>query len=461
MKKKNCEKPITKLLNKNNKCIENRQEMTEEFNNFFPNIGPTLANKIPSANICNPIVDSSSHQNSFFLERISPIEVFREIMHLKENKANGSENIPTKYIKLAGELLAPMLCNTFNQCLLKGKFPKNLKIAKIKPIYKSGPKELMTNYRPVSMLSPFAKIFERLINNRLTSYLSQFNIINQEQFGFQKEHSTSLLIADVISQIKILKEKKHHNCVILLDLKKAFDTVDHKTLFTKLQNYGIRGNALDLFQDYLSNRQQYVTLHNVASSAKTIKCGVPQGSVLGPTLFTIYIDDIVHASGFTTRLFADDTALILSDSNLTTLEGKVKAELIKITHWLTTNKLTLNYSKTTYILVKNTKNKDDVETSFSLSVNNNIIKKANAAKYLGIIIEPNLKRNLQIQSLCIKLSKAAGIISKLRHYVDMSTLRLIYFSLVHLHVLYGILSWGSEFSTNLQTIPYKIKLLQS
>ena len=115
----------------------------------------------------------------------------------------------------------------------------------------------------------------------------------------------------------------------------------------------------------MSNRQQYVTLHNVASSAKTIKCGVPQGSVLGPTVFTIYINDIVHASGFTTRLFADDTALILSDSNLTTLERKVKAELIKITHWLTTNKLTLNYSKTTYILVKNTKNKDDVETNFS------------------------------------------------------------------------------------------------
>ena len=208
MKKKNCEKPITKLLNKNNKCIENRQEMTEEFNDFFLNIGPTLANKIPSANICNPIVDSSSHQNSFFLEPISPIEVFREIMHLKENKANGPENIPTKYIKLASELLAPMLCNIFNQCLIKGKFPKNLKIAKIKPIHKSGLKELMTNYRPISMLSPFAKIFERLINTRLTSYLSQFNIINQEQFGFQKEHSTSLLIADVISQIKILKEKK-------------------------------------------------------------------------------------------------------------------------------------------------------------------------------------------------------------------------------------------------------------
>ena len=242
----------------------------------------------------------------------------------------------------------------------------------------------------------------------------------------------------------------------MLDLKKAFDTVDHKILLTKLQNYGIRGNALDLFQDYLSNRQQYVTLHNVASSAKTIKCGVPQGSVLGPTLFTIYINDIVHASGFTTRLFADDTVLILSDSNLTTLERKVKAELIKITHWLTTNNLTLNYSKTTYILVKNTKNKDDVETSFSLSVNNNIIKKANAAKYLGIIIEPSLKWNLQIQSLCIKLSKTAGIISKLRHYVDMSTLRLIYFSLVHSHVLYGILSWGSEFSTNLQTIQNKI-----
>ena len=132
----------------------------------------------------------------------------------------------------------------------------------------------------------------------------------------------------------MLKEKKHHSCVIFLDLKKAFDTADHKLFLLKFQKSGIRGNALSLFQDYLSNRQQYVTLNDVTSSRKTIKCGVPRGSVLGPTLFTVYINDIVHASHFTTRLFADDTALILSDTNLTILEMKVKSEMQKIVHWL-------------------------------------------------------------------------------------------------------------------------------
>ena len=192
MRKPNCAKPINKLLNNNNRCITNYQQITEEFNEFFLNISPALANKIPSSNICHPVTDPSSQQNSFFMEPTSPIEVYRELMHLKENKANGPENIPTKYIKLASELIATALSHIFNQCLLEGKFPKKLKIAKIKPIHKSEPKELTTNYRPISMLSPFAKVFERLTNRRLTSYLSEFSIIKQEQCGFQKEHSTSL-----------------------------------------------------------------------------------------------------------------------------------------------------------------------------------------------------------------------------------------------------------------------------
>ena len=173
----------------------------------------------------------------------------------------------------------------------------------------------------------------------------------------------------------MLKGKKNHSCVIFLDLKKAFDTVDHKLLF-KLQKCGVRGNVLSLFQDYLSNGLQYVTLNNVTSSTKTIKCGVPQGSVLGPTLFTIHINDIVLASHFTTRLSADDPALILSDTNLTTLEMKVKSEMQKIVYWLNQNKLTLNYSKTTYLIVNNAlRSKNKRKSSFSVSINNNVIKK--------------------------------------------------------------------------------------
>ena len=199
------------------------------------------------------------------------------------------------------------------------------------PVHKSGKHSLLNNYRPISLLSPISKIFESLISKWLTKYFEDSNIISDHQFGFSKSHSTSHAITDIYSQISSNKDHDYHTCVILLDLRKAFDTVNHSILLKKLEIYGIRVNVLELFNHYLSNRSQFVYVNNTALNKLKIKCGVPQGSNLGSILFSLYINDLPEVSEFDIKLFADDTVLLMRDKNLQKLNETAK-KLKKLIH---------------------------------------------------------------------------------------------------------------------------------
>ena len=195
-----------------------------------------------------------------------------------------------------------------------------------------GPTHKTTNYRPISILSPFSKIFEKIIYNRLNNYFSTHNVLAKEQFGFRTKHSTNHVISDVTNKLQNLRDNNYSTCLILLDLSKAFDTVNHKILLNKLEKYGIRGNSLTLIRSYLTNRKQTVHINNTYSLQQTLTCGVPQGSILGPLLFSIYINDLPKASKFETRLYADDTALMLSEVKINELNENVNRELVKVEH---------------------------------------------------------------------------------------------------------------------------------
>ena len=215
---------------------------------------------------------------------------------------------------MTSEITSSLLSNLFNKCILRGSFPNRLKIAKVTPLYESGPTHKTTNYRSISILSPFSKIFEKIIYNRLNNYFSTHNVLAKEQFGFRTKHSTNHVISDVTNKLQNLRDNNYSTCLILLDLSKAFDTVNHKILLNKLEKYGIRGNSLTLIRNYLTNRKQTVHINNTYSLQQTLTSGVPQGSILGPLLFSIYINDLPKASKFETRLYADDTALMLSEN---------------------------------------------------------------------------------------------------------------------------------------------------
>ena len=443
---------ISKMVNKDNVTVTG-SEICNTLNDYFVNIGPSLSEGIDSSN--SLLKDNiSSNVNSLFLQPIVPAKVYQEIHNLSIKKSAGPENVPIKFYSMANECISNLLCCLFNLCIENVFFPSTLKLAKVIPMYKSGKHCSPNNYRPISLLSPVSKVFEGLISKRLLGFLNENNIIADQQFGFRKKHATTHVVTDVYTQISNNLDVKKHTCIILLDLRKAFDTVNHSILLQKLEKYGIRGNVLQFFQSYLSKRLQFVFVNNYKSHEKEVKCGIPQGSNLGPILFSLYVNDIPAITKFSVRLFADDTVLIMSNSDLKELNKTANCELKKIEKWLSVNKLTLNYSKTSFMLFSP---KSKCANDFSLSMRGKKINEVVEAKYLGIHVDEKLNWNVHIQNICKKISQYCGIFYNLSHCIHQNHLQLLYHALVYPHLLYGILTWGS---TN-DTIIHPLQVLQN
>ena len=236
-------------------------------------------------------------------------------------------------------------------------------------------------------------------------------------------------------------------CAIFLDLAKAFDTVSHTILLRKLEKYGIRGNSLNLLKSYLNGRSQFVKINNSSSAYMEIEFGVPQGSILGPLLFLIYINDLPNASNFFIRLFADDTFLCAQNENIIKLENEVNSELQKVYNWLVSNKLTLNVSKSKFMIVSRKR-----QCSMTIKINDENLEKCDSYKYLGVYIDKDLCWRPHVNYLCKKISKVCGAISELRHCVGIDTLKTIYYALVNSYIRYGILIWGCASSAVLQPL---------
>ena len=420
----------------------NSKEIAEEFNNFFVNIGNSMAKFIPPVDyIFPPITSCSGLSNSIFLEPFTPNEVNEIIRALTDRKARRQLDPETKFIKYANPVISVYLSQLFNLRISTGVFSDSLKIAEVIPIFKKGNVDIPTNYRPISFLSQFSKIFEKLLYKRINSYLDKYNLLSNKQFGFRQNLSIAHAIGIIYHKLIQNLDNNLYNCCIFLDLSKAFDTVDHNILIWKLEYYfGIRGPALNLMKSYLSNRYQYVKIDDCMSSLQKVTCGIPQGSSLGPLLFLMYVNDLPKSSEFSTTLFADDTYLTLSDKNLTDLKNRANDQLKDIDIWLRSNKLSLNYSKTKYILI-NEQPQISVQYKFKLVINQNIIERATSVKYLGVYLDEKMTWSNHVQQLLLQLAKTSGIFYRLREYVTRETLCMLYYSLVYSRVQYGISIW--------------------
>ena len=328
-------------------------------------------------------------------------------------------------------------------------------------MFKTEDKTDANNYRPISLLSIFDRIFEKVMYKRMMHFINVKNILFSAQYGFREGFSTEHAIVDIVSAIQSNMDKRLFTCGIFIDLKKAFDTVNHQILLNKLNHYGFRGIINNWFESFLCNRSQTLEINKQLSDAALISNGVPQGSVLGPLLFLLYINDIHTCSNtFNFYLFADDTNILYANKNLRSLKATVNSELKKLYLWLASNKLTLNTKKNNFVIFHPYQKSVDYLPQlkiFDTDTNQYVsLEMKNYVKYLGILIDKNLSWKIHIDNVATKLSKTVGLIAKLRHFVPQHTLLNIYRALILPYLSYGLIVWGQASKTHLT----KILLLQ-
>jgi Reverse transcriptase (RNA-dependent DNA polymerase) len=443
--------PLTDSFVINGKNTENIQEIVNGFNNYFSNVGLHLASSIPKSNVDHASFLKTPKVNSFSFSPTDPLEIMRLALEIKNKSSYGYDDIPVSIMKLSVPCIAYPLSILINSSFSTGIFPDALKIGKLCPVFKAGDKSLFSNYRPISVLPSFSKIYEKSIHARLASYLEANDILFDYQFGFRKKHSTYMAITNLYDKISNAVDKNEFVIAIFIDLAKAFDTIDFNILYDKLSYYGIRGIALDLFKSYLTDRCQFVHSSGSSSDMQNITYGVPQGSILGPLLFILYINDIAHCSMILQPfLFADDTTLLNSDKDFDKLINVTNIELVKLSNWFRANKLSLNVNKTNYILFGSKHLPDP--TTYRVTLNEICLERVTYTKFLGIYIDDKLNWSEHINYICIKVSRGLGIIKRLKPIFPPNILTTLYHTLIYPYLNYCCIVWGSAYSNTLNDI---------
>ena len=436
------------------KSYSSPSDIANQFNSFFTGIGPSLANKIPSSTIPPTHYLKNHISNSIFLAPVTPEEILDLTKLLKDGKSAGPDDIDPGIAKLSLPIIAKPLAHIFNLSITSGIVPTQLKQAKVIPIHKSNDPSQFTNYRPISVLPAFSKLLEKIMYNRVISFINKHSILTNSQYGFRTKHTTHMALIDLLTKINDALIKKHHTIGIFLDLSKAFDTINHNILISKLEHYGIRGNALQWFRHYLTDRQQFVYVHSTKSSLQQLTCGVPQGSILGPLLFLLYINDITHVSTILSYIiFADDTNLLLSHPDFHELQNTTNTELAKLSNWFKANKLSLNIKKTNFMTFSRVKHKHHNTNIF---IDDQSIQQVDTTKFLGTIIDSKLNWTAHVNNVHVKVARPIGVLNKLKHFLPAITLKTLYNSLILPHLSYCNIVWGNTCSSRL----YSLHILQ-
>ena len=436
--------------------IVDAEIIANKLNNYFVSIAQVLADKIPnSVESFNKYLKPSS-MKSFGLNLTTSTEVLNISQTIHTTHSKGMDDIDPCIAGPNVDSIAIPLAEIINCSFNTGIFPEALKIAKVIPIYKKGERDNLTNYRPISILPYFSKIFEKIMYTRLYDFTIKTNILFPSQHGFQSGHSPYMSLLSMQDKISNAIDNNEYSLGIFFDLAKAFDTVNHNILLSKLNNYGIRGLQLSWFSSYLDRRQQCVETNGKRSAHKIVQHGVPQGSNLGPLLFLLYINDLPTVSNrLFFILFADDTNVFFSHKCLETLFQLVNEELAHIAEWFNANKLSLNLDKTNYILFKSYR-KTIPPGNHKLNINGTTLSEVSSTKFLGVYVDCHLTWEKHIANIASKISRNIGVIARTAQILPRSIRTKLYYSLIYPYISYCNIVWASTYKSRL----YRLEILQ-
>ena len=410
--------------------ISDPEKIANKFNSYFVNIGPNLASKINAPRESFKKYLNEPFHKTLFLRPTDHQEILNIVKSLKPSASTGYDGISVNLLKKIINCIIDPLIHISNLSITSGTCPDSLKIAKVIPIFKKDDSSLISNYRPISILPAISKILEKILYTRLYEFVNNNNLIHSNQYGFRKLHSTDFAIVQLCDEIVHALSRKEHCVGVFKDLSKAFDTIDHLILKYKLNNYGVRGTALEWFQSYLTNRKQYVSFQSNDSQKMTIKCGVPQGSILGPLLFVLFINDLPSqlSEGTDVVLYADDTKIwrkIASPLDCSILQTDIDS----LNDWAIRNKMKFHPSKCKVLSVSSRQLPLNSFSSYNLG--GTLLDSVSSENDLGVEITPKLSWNMQCDRIYSKACQQLGIIRRNGHIVtDSKSRRSLYLSLV-------------------------------
>ena len=433
--------------------IEDSKEIASEFNNFFVNVASKLKEPITSTNhdklkeFCQ---EKLPPDMKFEIPIIGRQKVLKFLSNIDINKATGTDMIGPRLLKFAAPFIADEITFICNQSIAKSVFPSKWKEAKVTPLFKNGPHEDVNNYRPISILPVLSKVLEKHVHESLYDYLHAFQLLHKTQSGFRSQHSCETALVNMIDSWLNAIDNGKMIGVVLVDFKKAFDLVDHQILLNKLEIYGIKDDALSWFDTYLTNRKQQVSINNCQSDFQQISYGVPQGSILGPLLFLLFINDLpLYTNNVFTDLYADDTTVYDIQDSMEQIESNLQSALNGLQIWCKSNGMILNSSKTKVMFVTtNQKRKRLNRQNLDLNFQNEPLNMISSDKILGVFVDNNLTWTDHIKYLTKKIASSIWLLSKIKKFLSQDHRVQFYKSYIQPHIDFCNIVWGSSSECN-------------